>query len=204
MNNENNAKKPISQEERIRAKKANEWLNKYLRYYEDTEYIKNNFDIGADFELVGEKNNTRESFYENMRLMSACKHAIIANSSYSWWAAYLSDFDGKIVIAPTPWLNNQDEVELAKQLFHDAFVYAKAITEDDFLKGQNIELLHELKSDETLNGILSNVREAFYLGINLDEYVSTTKNLTFDSYQAFAESIDPDAMVTGILFPLSE
>ena len=77
---------------------------------EDTEYVKNNFDIGCNFELVGEKNNTRETFYENMRLMSECKHAIIANSSYSWWAAYLSDFDGKIVIAPTPWLNNQDEV----------------------------------------------------------------------------------------------
>lgn len=40
MNNDNNAKKPISQEERIRVKKANEWLNKYLRYYEDAEYIK--------------------------------------------------------------------------------------------------------------------------------------------------------------------
>lgn len=40
MNNENNAKKSISQKERIRATKANEWLNKYLRYYEDAEYIK--------------------------------------------------------------------------------------------------------------------------------------------------------------------
>lgn len=40
MNNDNNAKKPIPQEERIRVKKANEWLNKYLRYYEDAEYIK--------------------------------------------------------------------------------------------------------------------------------------------------------------------
>ena len=77
---------------------------------EDVDYIKNEFDIGCDFELVGEKNTTRENFYENMRMMQACKHAIIANSSYSWWAAWLSGYEGKFVIAPTPWLNGQDEV----------------------------------------------------------------------------------------------
>lgn len=77
---------------------------------EDVNYVKNEFDIGFDFELVGETNNTRDNFYENMRMMMACQHAIIANSSYSWWAAYLSDCEGKIVIAPSPWLNGQDEV----------------------------------------------------------------------------------------------
>ncbi|MBR1754847.1 alpha-1,2-fucosyltransferase [bacterium] len=77
---------------------------------EDVDYVKNKFDLGFDFELVGEQNTTRENFYENMRMMMACEHAIIANSSYSWWAAYLSDFDGKIVVAPTPWINGQDDV----------------------------------------------------------------------------------------------
>lgn len=71
---------------------------------EDPDYIKNHFDIGYDFELIGENNKTQDTYYENMRLMMACKHAIIANSSYSWWAAWLSDYDNKIVIAPTPWL----------------------------------------------------------------------------------------------------
>ena len=101
-------------------------------------------------------------------------------------------------------LNNADDAALAKDLFKDAFAYAKAIPEDEFLKGQNVALLSELKSDETMSGILGNVREAFYLEMNLDEYMTTLKNLTFDSYQAFAEQIDPDAMVTGILYPLSE
>ena len=77
---------------------------------EDTEYIKNEFNIGVDFKLVGEKNKTRETFFENMRLMKACKHAIIANSSYSWWAAWLNEFEDKIVIAPSPWMNGSDEI----------------------------------------------------------------------------------------------
>lgn len=77
---------------------------------EDTDYIKNEFNIGTEFKLIGEKNKTRETFYENMRLMKACKHGIIANSSYSWWAAWLNDYENKIVIAPTPWMNNNDDI----------------------------------------------------------------------------------------------
>lgn len=77
---------------------------------EDVDYIKNEFDIGCEFKLIGEKNKTRESFYENMRLMKACKHAIVANSSYSWWAAWLNENEDKIVIAPTPWLDNDDKI----------------------------------------------------------------------------------------------
>lgn len=77
---------------------------------EDVDYIKKHFDIGVEFEIIGEKNKTRENYYENMRLMMACKHAIIANSSYSWWAAYLSDQEEKIVIAPSPWLEGCDDI----------------------------------------------------------------------------------------------
>jgi len=44
--------------------------------------------------------------YEDLRLMSLCRHHVIANSSFSWWGAWLSNDPDKLVIAPDRWFNN--------------------------------------------------------------------------------------------------
>jgi hypothetical protein len=48
-------------------------------------------------------NNVGENSYKDMYLMSKCKYNIIANSSFSWWGAWLNDNPEKIVISPEIW-----------------------------------------------------------------------------------------------------
>ena len=45
--------------------------------------------------------------WETMQLMSSCKHFIISNSTFHWWAQYVSDSPKKIVVAPSRWYNDE-------------------------------------------------------------------------------------------------
>jgi hypothetical protein len=58
----------------------------------------------------------------DMYLMQQCKHIILANSSYSWWSAYLSEGRSKIVIAPEKWVVNKDWSAYNKTIIPDTWV----------------------------------------------------------------------------------
>jgi hypothetical protein len=57
-------------------------------------------------DLVLVEHNRGENSFNDMRLMSLCRHHIIANSSFSWWGAWLNPNPDKIVIAPSQWFVN--------------------------------------------------------------------------------------------------
>ncbi len=50
---------------------------------------------------------SEDTGYLDLYLMSRCRHHIIANSSFSWWGAWLNPDRGKVVIAPSLWVNNR-------------------------------------------------------------------------------------------------
>ena len=75
----------------------------FFIFSDDVEWVQENFIIDNATII---SNNTASDAFEDMRLMAACKHNIIANSSFSWWAAWLNNNPDKIVIAPKRWLKN--------------------------------------------------------------------------------------------------
>lgn len=73
----------------------------FFVFSDDLDWVKNTLQLEHPCHFV-DHNQGSES-YNDMRLMSLCSHHILANSSFSWWGAWLNPSDSKIVVAPAQW-----------------------------------------------------------------------------------------------------
>jgi len=71
----------------------------YFIFSDDKDYIRENFSFLNSYYIV--EKNCGENSYRDMQLMSYCKHNIIANSTFSYWGAFLNSNPDKIVVSPT-------------------------------------------------------------------------------------------------------
>jgi hypothetical protein len=76
----------------------------FFIFSDDIQWVMQNFKTDYPSVFVEKKD---ENLHSDFQLMSLCKHNIIANSSYSWWAAWLNKNENKIVIAPEKWYANK-------------------------------------------------------------------------------------------------
>ena len=71
----------------------------FVLFSDDIEWAKHNINIeGTVYYETG-----KDPVWEKLRLMSACKHFIISNSTFSWWAQWLSTSENKVVVSPEIW-----------------------------------------------------------------------------------------------------
>jgi hypothetical protein len=92
-------------------KNAIDYISKKIKdpnffiFSDDINWVQNNFSISFPTTFI--KRNNIDNSYEELFLMSLCKHNIIANSSFSWWGAWLNNNSDKIIIAPKRWFSNE-------------------------------------------------------------------------------------------------
>ena len=76
---------------------------RFYIFTDDAKWAREQYQDREMFVVVDQ--NHGDQSYRDMQLMGCCKHNIIANSSFSWWGAWLNDNKDKIVVAPPKWFN---------------------------------------------------------------------------------------------------
>ncbi len=84
-------------------------VDRFFVFSDDAKWARENLIIDERFKVLSNDSMEYYPVWLDMILMSKCKHNIIANSSYSWWGAWLNTNQSKIVIAPSIWFANEEQ-----------------------------------------------------------------------------------------------
>ena len=82
-------------------------MAEFFVFSDDPEWVKAHLKLPPQCTYVSAANIATE---EDLVLISGCKHQIIANSTFSWWGAWLNNSCDKIVVCPTPWFDDNNIV----------------------------------------------------------------------------------------------
>lgn len=91
---------------------------KYYIFSDDIEFAKAEFQNDSKYTIVDGNNGVKS--YLDMHLMSLCNSHIIANSTFSWWGAWLSQGEMKFVIAPKTWFAGSEDP--IKDIYEDTWL----------------------------------------------------------------------------------
>ncbi|MCP4179885.1 MAG: alpha-1,2-fucosyltransferase [bacterium] len=107
----------------------------FFLFSDDIEWVKKHFSINHEATYIDthslsidNKDGHHDDGYKDMYLMSLCKNNIVANSSFSWWGAWLNNNNGKIVVCPDRWFN---PVSINKEKNDD---YVATIFPEDWIR----------------------------------------------------------------------
>jgi hypothetical protein len=88
----------------------------YYVFSDDIPWARTNLPKNLSITYVA--HNDEHHGHEDLRLMAACRHHIIANSSFSWWGAWLGNHTACVTFAPSPWIGSCIPNELYVPLWH--------------------------------------------------------------------------------------
>jgi virulence-associated protein VapD len=94
---------------------------RFYLFSDDSEWVDEHLLPVIDNATLVQHNHDTDS-WQDMALMSKCKHHIIANSSFSWWGAWLNPSKEKIVIAPATWFSTETDYLDTQDLFPKSWI----------------------------------------------------------------------------------